>query len=137
MAFRSRKMMSLIFAQELNLLSFPWGGCTEAGSRMQEPFCQRRNNTELAHSALQRRSCVSHLLGRAIYLLNRDGNADPVLMTPQLITPTQRQIWRHLLCGDCEQRFSSRGEALIMRLVQRKTGFALLDRLRLAIPFSV
>ena len=79
----------------------------------------------------------SHLLGRAIYLLNRDGNADPVLMTPQLITPTQQQIWRHLLCGDCEQRFSSRGEALIMRLVQRKTEFALLDRLRLAVSLSV
>ncbi len=79
----------------------------------------------------------SHLLGRAIYVLSRDGNADPVMITPQLITPTQRQIWRHLLCGDCEQRFSSHGESLIMRLVQRKTEFALLDRLRLAIPFSV
>ena len=79
----------------------------------------------------------SHLLGRAIYLLNRDGNADPVLMTPQLIAPTQRQIWGHLLCGDCEQRFSSRGESLVMRLVQRKNEFPLLDRLRLAIPFSV
>lgn len=79
----------------------------------------------------------SHLLGRAIYVLNRDGNADPVMITPQLITPTQRQIWRHLLCGDCEQRFSSHGESLIMRLVQRKTEFALLDRLKLAVPFSV
>jgi hypothetical protein len=79
----------------------------------------------------------SHLLGRAIYELNRDGNADPVMITPQLITPTQRQIWRHLLCGDCGLRFSSRGESLIMRLVQRKTEFALLDRLKLAVPLSV
>ena len=29
----------------------------------------------------------SHLLGRAIYLLNRDGKDEPVLMTPQLIMP--------------------------------------------------
>jgi len=70
-------------------------------------------------------------------VLNRDGKVDPVMMTPQLITPTQRQLWRHLLCGDCEQRFSNHGESLIMRLVQRSTEFALLDRLKLAVPFSV
>ena len=67
----------------------------------------------------------SHLLGRAVYVLNRDGKDEPVMMTPQLITPTQRQLWRHLLCGDCEQRFSSYGESLIMRLVQRKAEFCL------------
>jgi hypothetical protein len=78
----------------------------------------------------------SHLLGRAIYLLNRHGNDDPVMMTPQLIEPTPRQVWRHLLCGDCEQRFSKYGEALIMRLVQRKTDFALLDRLNVARPIT-
>src|SRR5580704_8172965 len=78
----------------------------------------------------------SHLLGRAIYVLNRDGNVDPVMMTPQLIAPTPRQLWRHLLCGDCEQRFSRHGESLIMRLVQRKTEFALLDRLNVAMPFQ-
>jgi hypothetical protein len=76
----------------------------------------------------------SHLLGRAIYLLNREGNDEPVLMTPQLITPTQKQIWQHLLCGDCEERFSSHGEALIMRLVQRRTDFALLNRLNDSTP---
>ncbi len=76
-------------------------------------------------------------MGCAIYLLNRDGGDDPVLMTPQQITLTPRQIWRHLLCGDCEQRFNRHGEALIMRLVQRKTDFALLDRLNVAVPFNV
>jgi hypothetical protein len=80
---------------------------------------------------------LSHLLGRAIYVLSRDGDADPVMITPQLIAPTQRQIRRHLLCGDCEQRFSSHGESPIMKLVQRKTGFALLDRLKLALPCNV
>ena len=77
----------------------------------------------------------SHLLGRAIYLLNRDGgNDDPVLMTPQLITPTPRQIWCHLLCGDCEQSFTRYGESLVMRLVQRKRDFALFNRLNVAVP---
>lgn len=76
-------------------------------------------------------------MGRAIYQLNRDDTNDPVMMTPELITLTRRQIWRHLLCGDCEQRFNTHGESLIMRLVQRKTDFALLDRLSLAIPFNV
>ena len=78
----------------------------------------------------------SHLLGRAIYQLNRDGDGDPVMMTPNLNTRTQKQIWLHLLCDECEQLFSRRGEAPTMRLVQRDTGFALLDRLNVAIPFK-
>jgi hypothetical protein len=78
----------------------------------------------------------SHLLGRAIYVLNREGNNEPVLMTPQLITPTQKQVWQYLLCGDCEQRFSKHGEAFVTSLVQRKTDFALLDRLKAAVPVT-
>jgi hypothetical protein len=49
----------------------------------------------------------SHFLGRAIQRLN---GRDQVIMTPQLIAPTQRQLWRHLLCGECEGRFSKNGE---------------------------
>jgi hypothetical protein len=59
------------------------------------------------------------------------------MMTPQLNAPTPKQIWHHLLCDDCEQRFSKRGESSTMRLVQRKTGFPLLERLNVAMPFQV
>ena len=69
----------------------------------------------------------SHLLGRAIYLLNRDGDDDPVMMTPQLITSTRRQIWRHLLCGDCEQRFYRATRVLRPKRAMALCGAAVAD----------
>jgi hypothetical protein len=78
----------------------------------------------------------SHLLGRAVYSLNREGKDEPVIMTPEEHTPTQKQIWHHLLCWDCEQRFSKYGESPTMPLIQRKTDFALLNKLKVAVPFK-
>jgi len=75
----------------------------------------------------------SHFLGKALYRLNREGGQQ-VMLTPDLIMPTDRQLWAHLLCGDCEQRMSSHGENAAMRLVQRKDSFSLLDRLELSWP---
>ena len=75
----------------------------------------------------------SHFLGKALYRLNREGGQQ-VMLTPELIMPTDRQLWAHLLCGDCEQRMSSHGENAAMRLVQRKDSFSLLDRLELSWP---
>jgi len=75
----------------------------------------------------------SHFLGKALYRLNREGG-QPIMMTPQLVIPTDRQLWAHLLCYDCEQHFRANGEDLAMRLVQRKNSFSLLARLELALP---
>lgn len=75
----------------------------------------------------------SHFLGRAIHRLN---GRDQVIMTPQLIEPTQKQFWRHLLCGECERRFSENGERHALSFLQRKAeaDFRLLNWLNLAEP---
>jgi len=75
----------------------------------------------------------SHCLGKGLYRLNRQ-TGQALMLTPKLILPTDRQLWAHLLCRDCEQQFSSMGEDAAMRLVQRESSFSLLDRLRLSWP---
>jgi hypothetical protein len=75
----------------------------------------------------------SHFLGKAFYRLNREGGK-AIMATPELIIPTDRQLWAHLLCSDCEQRISRNGEDAAMRLVQRKDSFSLLDRLGFSWP---
>jgi len=75
----------------------------------------------------------SHCLGKGLYRLNRQ-TGQALMLTPKLILPTDRQLWAHLLCRDCEQRFSSEGEDAAMRLVQREDSFSLFERLRLSWP---
>jgi hypothetical protein len=75
----------------------------------------------------------SHCLGKGLYRLNSQ-TGQALMLTPKLILPTDRQLWAHLLCRDCEQRFSSKGEDAAMRLVQKKDSFPLLDQLRLSWP---
>jgi hypothetical protein len=65
----------------------------------------------------------SHFLGKALYRLNREAG-QPIIGTPELIAPTDRQLRAYLLCWDCEQRFGSEGEGVAMRLVQRKNSFS-------------
>ena len=77
----------------------------------------------------------SHLLGKALYDLSREDGDDPVVMTPGYSTPSQRQVWAHLLCDDCEQRFSTYGEEPVMKLVQREKDFRLLDLMNVAMSW--
>lgn len=77
----------------------------------------------------------SHLIGKALYALLREDRDDPVIMTPKYVTPSQREIWAYLLCGDCEQRFSTFGEDPVMKLIQRKGDFRLLNFMNVAVPW--
>jgi hypothetical protein len=52
----------------------------------------------------------SHLMPGGVYTLVRGGDANPVLVTRTTAVETSRQAQAHLLCWDCEQRFSTRGE---------------------------
>ncbi len=59
----------------------------------------------------------SHLLPASVYKLLRTGrsaNPHPFALTPGTGVRTSKQVWRHFLCGECEQRFSQRGEAWVM-----------------------
>jgi hypothetical protein len=78
----------------------------------------------------------SHLVGRAIYKLIRDdGDDDPIVMTPDVVLKTSRQVRDYVLCTGCEDLFSKNGEQYATGLVWRRhEGFPLLDKLRLALP---
>jgi len=84
---------------------------------------------------LQRRELQeSHLLPRALYKLARGsgtrGNQDPVAFTATGHRSSSHQLKDYVLCRDCEQLFSKKGEDYVMRLVTRRNGqFPLLDQL--------
>jgi hypothetical protein len=80
----------------------------------------------------------SHLWPAALYaLIKKTEDESPVVMTPKIVLATDRQIWSHLLCGDCEQRLNKYGETYAMSVLQRENAadFKLLSILDVALPF--
>jgi len=69
----------------------------------------------------------SHFIGAGAYrMANRRGGA--VVMTPLLFVGTDSQIQEYVLCGDCEQLFSQRGEDYVTPLLcQDDKRFPLLE----------
>jgi hypothetical protein len=57
----------------------------------------------------------SHLMPAGIYTLVRAGDANPMLVSRTTAIETSRQVRAHLLCSDCEQRFSTHGEDWTIR----------------------
>lgn len=79
----------------------------------------------------------SHFLPRAMYKLLRDsnnGNTNPVLISKKITTQKSFQMTQPLLCNSCERRFSENGEAYVLPLLSKRTGFPILERLTLAQP---
>lgn len=77
----------------------------------------------------------SHLLPKAAYRHIRDtedeGSGSPlrVHLDSREAFYTDRQVDRHLLCEECEQRFSAFGEQPVSRLWATKKNFPLLEKL--------
>src|SRR5437899_7525626 len=61
----------------------------------------------------------SHLFPRASYRYFREQGFDPIFMSQDMINPTPRQIWAHLLCKSCEGVLNSGGETWLMPLLAR------------------
>src|SRR5947209_369939 len=64
--------------------------------------------------------CGSHLIGRAIFVIMHRNTADkdpsntkPVFVSDARTVQTQSQFKDYVLCFDCEQRFSKRGESWV------------------------
>lgn len=78
----------------------------------------------------------SHLIPKSAYRHVRDsaeeGGGSPlrVHLAEKEAFYTDKQVDKHLLCGDCEQLFSKRGEEPVSRLWATKKTFPLLERLR-------
>jgi hypothetical protein len=72
----------------------------------------------------------SHYLGWAFYRLSSDDGELPVLMSADLVIQDQKQIKGHVLCWDCEQRFTKNGEDYLMKMVNRKDEFKMMELIR-------
>lgn len=77
----------------------------------------------------------SHLMPRALYKKARGsgakGNQDPHVVTVRGRKRSSHQVTDYVLCRECEQRFSKKGEDYVMRLVTQQNGkFPLLEALK-------
>lgn len=83
----------------------------------------------------------SHLLAAGFYRLARtpaDQNPNPVVATGGITMKSSREVKSQLLCGECEQCFSTRGEDWVLKNCLRKgEGFAIQDALLRAQPVYV
>ena len=80
----------------------------------------------------------SHLIARGFYarIRNKTGS-DPVIVTPTQITQKSGQVKDFLLCADCEERFSKRGEKRALEnYPQLDDSFPLQSALLRATPFK-
>jgi hypothetical protein len=75
-------------------------------------------------------------MSRVLHTLSRTGKEHPVVMTPELVKATPKQLWAHLLCQSCEQLLNDRGEKPVLALFNgANDDFPLLNRMSLALPF--
>jgi len=81
----------------------------------------------LTHKHLQK----SHYLPKALYTLSRQDDRNPIIATPVAVTESPRQMWKHLLCKECEDLLNKHGEKYTLDLVHRGDRFSLLERMRL------
>jgi hypothetical protein len=88
---------------------------------------------------LERELRESHFLPAAVYAqLRQDSqqNPNPVLVTSKVSLTTSKQITGRVLCGECEQQFSSLGEAWVLANMSRPEGFAMQDALAATKPIA-
>ncbi len=81
----------------------------------------------------------SHLMPAALYRKSRNpgaSNPNPMQVTERRSVQTSRQLRNYVLCRDCEQLFSRRGENYVMTQVfdGNSNRFPLLDMLRASTP---
>jgi hypothetical protein len=72
----------------------------------------------------------SHLIPRAAYELCRSADSEPIKITAEVVMQTSRQTQDHLLCSECDNLLSSRGESWVLPKLQTfNQGFPLYDLL--------
>jgi hypothetical protein len=74
----------------------------------------------------------SHFLGRGLHLLSQE-HGEAVMMTPERIQLTSKQLWAHLLCATREDILGA-NESYAHEWINRKGRFRLLERMNLALP---
>lgn len=77
----------------------------------------------------------SHFIPQAAIRLLRgviSKNPNPTVLTPDSMVRSSFQVAGHVLCEKCEDRFSKGGETWVIPRIASKTGFPLLDAVRIA-----
>ncbi len=91
----------------------------------------------LCHSESELRE--SHYLPAGVYRRLRGEvlkNPNPILITPEVAFQTSDQFREPLLCGECEQLFSRRGERWVLtNMAQGEGRFPLYEALQRTVPF--
>jgi len=79
----------------------------------------------------------SHYLSKGLYKALRNlhiENQNPLLVTGKGAFRTSRQMTAALLCSDCEQLLSAKGERYTIRVMSNQKGFLLLETLQRMTP---
>ncbi len=74
----------------------------------------------------------SHYLPKALYRLCRSDGKNPIIATSTVVEFSQKQMWKPLLCKECEDLLNKRGEKYTLEMVHRGDRFSLLERIKLA-----
>jgi len=72
----------------------------------------------------------SHYVGKALYRLSSADGELPILASRDLIIQDQKQIADYVLCRVCERRFSDLGENYVMKMVNLKDSFKMMELIR-------
>jgi hypothetical protein len=64
----------------------------------------------------------SHLLPRGVYDYFRTAGSDPIILSEKLIIQSSRQLQDYLLCAECDNLLSKRGESWVLPLLAKIDG---------------
>lgn len=80
----------------------------------------------------------SHYIPASLYRrIRKIAGTDPVVMTPNLVVATSRQIRDYVFCNDCEQRLNVGGEKYIYSISAEGKNFPMRDMLVHSKPFPL
>src|SRR5262245_35502917 len=72
--------------------------------------------------------CLSHYIPKAAFrAVGKIGNTRPVIVKNGIKIQKDEQITAHILCKECEDRFSRNGETWVLNYANRADGFRLYD----------
>src|SRR5258708_14354554 len=64
----------------------------------------------------------SHLLPSGVYKFCRAPDSEPIIVTPEVVMQSSREIQDYLLCKDCDQMLSQKGENWLLPLLAEIDG---------------
>jgi hypothetical protein len=80
----------------------------------------------------------SHYVPASIYRrIKKMAGADPIIMTPNLVMSSSRQIHDYVFCAECEDRLNAGGEKYLLSITFDGKSFLLKDKLATLRPMHI